>query len=56
MREISYPLTAILSLLVSGGAVLLGAAGGRRTAEKLPFDLSWMGGALLLALAVIRLF
>ncbi len=56
LREISYPLTAILSLLVSGGAVLLGAAGGRRTAEKLPFDLSWMGGALLLALAVIRLF
>lgn len=56
LTEINYPLTAVLSLLIGGGAVLLGAAAGRRAAEKLPFDLSWMGGALLIALAVIRLF
>lgn len=45
----------ILSFLTGILTVLLGNYCGKKTAERLPFDLSWVGGAMLLVLAFLKL-
>ena len=49
-------LAAILcSLVVGFFAIWLGCLTGHSAAKKLPFDLSWLGGAMLIGLAVVQL-
>lgn len=47
--------TVLVSLLVTTLAVTLGGFFGRKLAEKLKFDLSWLSGALLIILAFLKL-
>ena len=47
--------TLLLSLLMTAAAVALGGLIGRRIAEHLRFDLSWLSGALLILLAFLKL-
>ena len=56
LNEISPVLVAAISLIVTYAAVMIGCALGRRVSQKLPFDLSWMSGAMLIGLAVAGLF
>lgn len=50
------PLEAVLVTFVMGLlAVAAGHAAGSRVAERCPADLSWIGGVLLILLAVLRL-
>jgi len=53
LADINLPLTLILSLFMGLFAVICGGWLGNRTAETL--DLSWLGGALLILLALLRL-
>ena len=55
LSSVNYPMAALLSLGMSALCVLLGSAFGRRTARRLSFDLSWLGGVLLLLLAGMKL-
>lgn len=48
-------LVVLLSLVMGFPAVVLGAFFGRRVAEKLLLDLSWLSGAMLIFLALMRL-
>lgn len=51
--SVSLPLTLILSLFMGLFAVIFGGWLGNRTAETV--DLSWLGGVLLILLALLRL-
>lgn len=55
LGNLSLPLLLFCSLLAELLAVLLGARLGNRLAKKLPFNPSWLGGALLLLLAFSKL-
>lgn len=55
LAETGVALAAVLSLLLGTAAVLLGCRLGNRVASRLRFDLSWLGGALLLVLAFLKL-
>ena len=44
-----------LTIEACGAAILAGGAAGRRLTEKLHADISWLGGALLILLAFLRL-
>lgn len=46
----------LCSLVTNMLAVILGCYAGNKVAGKLPFNLSWLSGALLIALAVAKLF
>lgn len=46
----------ILSLVFNSLAIIIGGALGRVCAKKLNLDLSWLGGATLILLAVLKLF
>jgi len=49
-------LAVVLSSLVIGTlAIMLGCHTGNKAAHKLPFNLSWLSGALLILLAVMKL-
>lgn len=48
-------LVLLFSLLLTAAAVMGGSALGNRVAARLRHDLSWVGGALLLLLAAIKL-
>ncbi|MCL2699556.1 MAG: sporulation membrane protein YtaF [Defluviitaleaceae bacterium] len=43
------------SLITNVAAVILGCRLGGKAADKLPFNISWVGGAVLIALAVSKL-
>ena len=45
----------VLSLLAGAAAVAVGSLLGNLAAEKLNFDLSWIGGLLLILLAFSKL-
>jgi hypothetical protein len=45
----------VLSLVIGMLAVRLGGRIGNKAAQKLPCDLSWLGGALLIVLAILKL-
>lgn len=50
-------LAVFLCSLVTGGlAVILGCYTGDKVAGRLPFDISWLGGAMLIVLAFVKLF
>jgi len=52
---LAHPLPAILfSLLFGYAAITLGCLLGKKAAEKLKWDVSWLGGIILLALALIK--
>ena len=46
----------LCSLITETLAVLLGSKLGNRLAKKLPFNISWLSGALLLGMAFLKLF
>ena len=52
LAAVSFLAAALLSLGIGALSVLLGSSLGRKAAQKLPLDLSWLGGVLLLILAV----
>ena len=50
------PIQAILfSLIINVAAVCLGCLVGNKVAEKVPLDLSWVSGLLLMVLAFLKL-
>ena len=55
MARVDVPLVLACAFLIGGAAVLAGGAIGRRLTEKLHADISWMGGAGLILLALMRL-
>ena len=55
MGNASPVLVLLFSLLLTAAAVMGGSALGNRVAARLRHDLSWVGGALLLLLAAIKL-
>lgn len=55
LEQIHYMAAALMSLAVGVAAVGLGALLGRRAARRLPHDLSWAGGAMLIVLALLKL-
>lgn len=46
----------LCSLIVTPLAVILGCALGNRAAAKIPFNISWIGGILLIILAFLKIF
>lgn len=56
LMQVHFLLMAVLSLAVGLLAVRLGGWLGNRAAQKLPVDLSWLGGVLLIALAALKAF
>ncbi len=46
----------VLSVLFNSAAIILGGVLGRKCAEKLSIDLSWLGGATLILLALLKIF
>ena len=55
MTRIDVPQALVCSFVIGGAAILAGGAAGRRLTEKLHADISWLGGALLILLAFLRL-
>lgn len=49
------PLVVLLSVAASLAAVMLGSFLGNRVAEKFELDISWLSGAILIMLALLRL-
>lgn len=56
MGQVNKPAVILCSLVVGFVALWLGSRLGNGVAKKLPFNLSWLGGALLMGLAVAGLF
>ncbi|MDR0292867.1 MAG: manganese efflux pump [Oscillospiraceae bacterium] len=54
--NVNIPAVFLLSLVTDTLAVLLGSRLGHRLARGLPFNVSWLGGAILIGLAVCKLF
>jgi len=52
MSQVNKPAVIACSLVVGFAALWLGSRVGNGVAKKLPFNLGWLGGALLMALAV----
>lgn len=46
----------LLSLFTNTGAIMLGCSIGQKIAGKLPFNISWFGGIVLIILAFSKLF
>lgn len=55
LMRVNFLLVMLFSLVVGMLAVRLGSKVGNRAAQKLPFDLSWLSGALLIVLAFLKL-
>lgn len=55
LMKVNFLLVMLLSLVIGMLAVRLGGRIGNKAAQKLPFDLSWISGALLIMLAVLKL-
>lgn len=55
LMQVNFVLVMAFSLVVGMLAVRLGGRIGNKAAQKLPFDLSWLSGALLIVLAVLKL-
>jgi len=56
MSQVNKPAVILCSLVVGFAALWLGSCLGNGVAKKLPFNLSWLGGVLLMGLAVVGLF
>lgn len=46
----------LCSLITNTAAVMLGSLLGNKVAQKLPFNISWLSGAILIILAFLKLF
>ena len=55
MSRVNLVAVMLCSLVVGFAALWLGSRLGNGAAKKLPFDLSWLGGAMLIGLAVAQL-
>ena len=55
LMQVNFLMVMLFSLAVGMLAVRLGGKIGNRAAQKLPFDLSWLSGALLIVLASLKL-
>lgn len=55
LMQVNFVLIMAFSLAVGMLAVRMGGRIGNQAAQKLPFDLSWLSGALLVVLAVLKL-
>lgn len=55
LMQVNFLMVMLFSLAVGMLAVRLGGKIGNRAAQKLPFDLSWLSGALLIVLAILKL-
>ena len=55
MSQVNVFAVIVCSLAVGFAALWLGSRLGNGAAKKLPFDLSWLGGAMLIGLAVVQL-
>lgn len=55
LMKVNFLMVMLFSLAVGMLAVRLGGKIGNRAAQKLPFDLSWLSGALLIVLAILKL-
>ncbi len=55
LMQVNFLMVMVFSLAVGMLAVRLGGKIGNRAAQKLPFDLSWLSGALLIVLAILKL-
>lgn len=53
---VNVPVAVFASVAANITAVFVGSSLGRKLAGKLPFNVSWLGGALLIYLALSRLF
>ena len=56
MGNVNIIAVLIFSLITNALAVMLGCIAGNKLAQKSSFDLSWLSGIILIALAVSRLF
>lgn len=56
LGDVSIWAVLLCSFVTGGLAVILGCRVGNRVAGRLPFDISWLGGAMLIILALIKLF
>ena len=55
LAEIDHLLIVLLSLVFNAAAVMLGAFIGNKIAVKLPLNLSWISGLLLVILGISKL-
>lgn len=55
LMQVNFLMVMLFSLAAGMLAVRLGGKIGNRAAQKLPFDLSWLSGALLIVLAILKL-
>lgn len=55
LMKVNFLLVMVLSLVIGMLAVRLGGRIGNKAAQRLPCDLSWLGGALLIVLAILKL-
>lgn len=55
LGSVNYVEVVLFSLISDMVAVMLGAYIGRKVVERVPLNLSWLSGALLLALAFMKL-
>ena len=55
LMQVNFLMVMLFSLAVGMLAVRLGGKIGNRAAQKLPYDLSWLSGALLIVLAILKL-
>ena len=56
MGNVNAWAVVLWSLVTNTAAILLGALLGNKIAQKLTFNLSWVSGAILILLAISKLF
>ena len=56
LGHVNIAAVVVASLVTNTLSVTLGCRAGYRLSDRIPVDLSWLGGAILMALAVIKLF
>ncbi len=54
LSQVDWLLPVLFSLIVGAAAVRLGDLAGQRLAKRIPFDLSWLSGFLLILLALLK--
>ena len=54
LSQVDWLLPVLFSLIVGAAAVRLGDLAGQRLAKRIPFDLSWLSGLLLILLALLK--
>ena len=55
MSSVNTLIVVVLSLIINMAGIMFGSFVGNRIARKIRFDLSWLSGALLILLAVMKL-